>query len=687
MSDKAVKSASFLGRLRRDTSGNVLAITAAAIFPLAAMIGGGIDISRLYLTKTRLQQACDAGALAGRKSMSGITWTEADKTVANQFFHLNFPDGRYGTGTTTIDYAASNAGAVSGTASSVVPMTLMSLFGMPDKTINAECTADLQLPNTDVMFVLDTTLSMNDINPGDSKSRIGVLRDAVTNFYTELQQVKPAGSHIRYGFVPYSGTVNVGTLLKPAWLQDNPVYDSREADGISTKTETKPSGGGVEPDTEQAYTDWETVSGSVGPGIPYSGPSENCVAPANTLKEISSPGSWTPSSSAVPRSRVHTRTKNGVTYSASAPGGVCTITSTVYNNLVEKRTETISANPNAGKPIPEKETTTTTTYYHWIYKPIAYDISALKATDSNGNVKGGSFKAPIENANATAHPRDRTITWNASNGCIEERGDGYDMNVDLVPKPGQPETQWKPYLPRVVYGRNQTTTGYQKPALTGARYPAAWLNRWVFSGSPQTKTRDVNINATINYYTPSVDLTQSGACPTAARKLSEIDANTLNTYLNSLTPAGFTYHDIGMLWGLRLMSPNGLFASEHAAAATTGKIARHLIFMTDGETDTRIGAYDAWGVSAVARRRTPTDRVPTDEEQNAITEKRLTDLCTLAKNDKNITVWVIAFGTDLTSLLTNCASPNRAYQADNAAELTATFSQIASQIAQLRITK
>jgi hypothetical protein len=388
----------------------------------------------------------------------------------------------------------------------------------------------------------------------------------------------------------------------------------------------------------------------------------------------------------VPRSRVNTRTRNGTTYTAKLLNGVCTITPTVYNNLVEKRTETVDKNPNAGEPIPVKETTTTTTYYQWIYKPIAYDISALKATDSNGNVKGNSFKAPVENGNATGHPRDRTITWNASNGCIEERGNPYDMNVDLVPNPGQPETQWKPYLPRLVYGRNQTTTGYQQPASTGVRYPAAWLNRWAFSGSPQTKTRDVSITAT-NYYTPSVDLTQSGACPTVARKLSEIDANTLSTYLSSLTPAGFTYHDIGMLWGLRLMSPNGLFASEHAAAAASGKIARHLIFMTDGQTDTRIGAYDAWGVSAMARRRTPTDRVPTDDEQNAITETRLTELCTLAKNDKNITVWVIAFGTDLTSLLTNCASSGRAYQANNAAELTATFSQIASQIAQLRITK
>lgn len=616
MNDKIRRALFILMRLYHNQAGNTLAMVAASIFPLAALIGGGIDMSRLYLTKTRLQQACDAGALAGRRSMSGITWTTgsgSSQETATNFFNANFREHRYGTGALSINYSATNAGAVNGTASVSVPMTLMSLFAMPAKTITAECTADLQLPNTDVMFVLDTTLSMNDINPGDSQSRIAVLRTAVTNFYNELQRVKPDGAHIRYGFVPYSSTVNVGMLLKPAWLQNNPIYDSREADSTSTQTTTTKSGGGVQPATTTTYTAWQTVSGSSGPGTPYYGQAENCVAPANTLTDSTVQGSWNPNGSSLPRSRVHTRTRNGTTYSANLSGGVCTITSTVYSNLVERRTETVSQNPNAGQPIPETETTTTTTYYHWIYKPIAYDIADLKATDSSGNVKGGFINAPVENANASAHPRNRKITWNASNGCIEERGSGYDMDIDLVPDPARPETQWKPYLPYLVWGRDQTTTGYQKPALTGVRYPAAWLNRWKVG---ETKTREFNLNATTNFYTPSVDLTQPGACPTISRKLAEIDATTLSTYLGNLTPAGFTYHDIGMLWGLRLMSREGLFATEHANAESTGRYARNLIFMTDGQTDTRIGAYDAWGLSAMTRRRTPTDRVPTDEEQD-----------------------------------------------------------------------
>ncbi|WP_416365748.1 TadE/TadG family type IV pilus assembly protein [Sphingomonas aerolata] len=59
----------FLGRLARDTKGNVLAIVAAAILPMTAFIGAGLDLSRAYLVRTRLQQACDAGVLAGRRAM------------------------------------------------------------------------------------------------------------------------------------------------------------------------------------------------------------------------------------------------------------------------------------------------------------------------------------------------------------------------------------------------------------------------------------------------------------------------------------------------------------------------------------------------------------------------------------------------------------------------------------------
>ena len=46
-----------LARLARNTAGNTSLIVAASIAPLLALVGGGIDMGRSYLTESRLQQA------------------------------------------------------------------------------------------------------------------------------------------------------------------------------------------------------------------------------------------------------------------------------------------------------------------------------------------------------------------------------------------------------------------------------------------------------------------------------------------------------------------------------------------------------------------------------------------------------------------------------------------------------
>ena len=59
----------FFGRLAADRRGNTLAIAAAALLPMMALIGGGVDVSRAYMAKTQLQSACDAGVPSPTPSM------------------------------------------------------------------------------------------------------------------------------------------------------------------------------------------------------------------------------------------------------------------------------------------------------------------------------------------------------------------------------------------------------------------------------------------------------------------------------------------------------------------------------------------------------------------------------------------------------------------------------------------
>src|SRR5688572_27400998 len=223
----------FLGRLLRDSAGNTLMLVGAALFPLLAMVGGGLDMSRGYLSQSRLQQACDAGVLAARKrlgteaAVTGIIPDEA-ALAGQRFFNLNFGEGAYGTVDRTFEMTLEDDYSISGKATVSVPTTLMYIFGHTDMPVAVDCQAQLDMANTDIMMVLDVTLSMTQVNPGDSVPRIQALKTTVEDFYAQMAAATSASTRLRFGFVPYSSNVNVGHLLQDDWVNTNWAYQSRE---------------------------------------------------------------------------------------------------------------------------------------------------------------------------------------------------------------------------------------------------------------------------------------------------------------------------------------------------------------------------------------------------------------------------------------------------------------------------
>src|SRR5690606_40200961 len=83
-------SKGFLRRLCSDTAGNTLAIVAAALIPITAMIGSGLDLSRAYMAKRRLQSACDAASLAAGRVIRNDALTDDDAETGEQSVHFNF---------------------------------------------------------------------------------------------------------------------------------------------------------------------------------------------------------------------------------------------------------------------------------------------------------------------------------------------------------------------------------------------------------------------------------------------------------------------------------------------------------------------------------------------------------------------------------------------------------------------
>ncbi len=631
----------FMRRLARDVRGNTLAIMAAALIPFAGLVGGGIDMSRLYITKTRLQHACDAGALAGRKAMGGGIWSQnsfAPRTAAERFFDANIGTNAYGSTAISRSFTESD-GKVTGTVSATVPMTLTRVIGRSTETIAVICDAAMSLPNTDVMFVLDVTGSMGSkAVSSDSKTKIQALRGAVKCFYESVAQRNtsetcnagaPTGGvtavQVRFGFVPYAVNVNVGKLLPTAYFADDWTYQSREPVSI--------------PGTAAGWT-------QVGNPV---------VRTANTNFNR------TPSS----------QCNDAALASRGSSSDVIAGTTRVNTTIVYTRRSWSSASGGLCKT---RKTTTTTTYVGtngtppsqtWHYGAISQDVSALK----NGTNWNNSFVLPIGTGFT-----NKTINWD---GCIEERhtvretdydpipADAHDLDIDLVPNSNDEQTLWAPLLPGLIYTRRDV------------------------SGNGSNWNLD-DITTTTEYGNGSQYF-----CPTEARKLVEWNDSTIfENYVNSLTPSGNTYHDIGLLWGARLMSPTGIFASENALTPSGSEIERHLIFMTDGEACTGVRNYTAYGVPWFDRRQTAPDAVPTDgcNTTGTLTQQvnaRLAGICSAVKN-KNITLWVIWFGVSNTTIensLRSCATTGRFYSARNSADLDTVFGSIASEISQLRLTR
>jgi Flp pilus assembly protein TadG len=218
-----------VGRVSADQRGNVLMLTAAALVPLIGIIGSGIDIGRSYMTQLRLQQACDAGALAGRRAMAGGEFGPDAEAEATRMFNFNFPNGMYGAENVNFTAVHSGGSDVVGAANAVLPTSLMHMFGFESFNLSVNCGAKLEIANTDVMLVLDVTGSMIATTTTNkvSTKKITSLIAAANLFVDELMSADKGDGQLRIGLVPYSNTVNVGHLLKREWIVDEVTLPSQ----------------------------------------------------------------------------------------------------------------------------------------------------------------------------------------------------------------------------------------------------------------------------------------------------------------------------------------------------------------------------------------------------------------------------------------------------------------------------
>ena len=211
---RVAKPGSFLSRLRRDSRGNTLAMAAAALVPIAGMIGSGLDMSRAYMAQAKLQNACDAAALAARRDMAGTVFDSDVRAEGERFFDFNFPSTTMNAQnvTRTVSQSTSESSTVQVTASADIPTSVMALFGQDFISISVSCDANQDYGNNDIMVVLDVTGSMNSAPSTGGSSKISRLRNGAIGLYRALAGTP--NTRTRYGIIPYSMSVNVARRLR-----------------------------------------------------------------------------------------------------------------------------------------------------------------------------------------------------------------------------------------------------------------------------------------------------------------------------------------------------------------------------------------------------------------------------------------------------------------------------------------
>lgn len=587
----------FLVRLARDRAGSALFIMSVMMFVVFIIAGSAIDGLRAHVVKTRLQQACDAGVLAGRRTMTdtALTNTSLDSAAtkqANAFFTNNFPDGAVGVTSVSFTPTKTTAAQVAGSAQALMPFYFMQVFGYRDITLKVTCEATYDVADTDVMFVLDTTGSMaclpsdgdstcnNYVSaatevmynrpsdgsssgnksvagypgskayyvPEKSGSRISALRSAVLSFYDTLAAASDPTTHIRYGFVTYTSTVNAGRAV----MDRSPAY--------------------VVGGTGSANTDWTY------------------------------------------QSRYQSGTSNG-------------------------------------QPV-------------WQYTSVKLSVANY--------VSNSSVTDPTKTTGATS-------AWA---GCLEERSTTAgttsfdqdnlpnDLDPDLTPT-SDITTQWKPMWPEVFYARN---------AFSSTRTASSTGDKQ--GNFPQSPIYNSDHPG---YYVDNIFKGGFVSCGKPVSRIASMARTDIEAYVNAsdFKPIGGTYHDVGMIWGTRMLAPDGIFSSDTAAWSGRQSPNRIIVFLTDGDMAPSQYVYGMYGNEYYDKRVAGGDISNLKAYHNA----RFLAECNAAKG-RGIKVWTVSIAPSASDEMTACAStPSQAIYTTSGSDLVDKFASIAKQVAMLRISK
>lgn len=199
-------------------SGNVSIITAASIFVLILAVGGALDFHNYSRIYQLMADANDAAALvAANKVGQSLTGAE---TAALRTFNLNVRDYPVVTSAShelTVN-KESNSTAVTYNSRYPLKTIFLGLIGINEIKINVSSKVKTESNPFEMMFVLDTTGSMN-IN-----DRIGYLKSSVSTILSKISNVYSADNRIKIGMLSFHTQVRIPPSVNYQYVDYSQCY-------------------------------------------------------------------------------------------------------------------------------------------------------------------------------------------------------------------------------------------------------------------------------------------------------------------------------------------------------------------------------------------------------------------------------------------------------------------------------
>jgi Flp pilus assembly protein TadG len=198
-------------RLRFGRRGSVTMMTGLLAIPLVAMIGLAVDLSRIWLVRSRLQTSLDAAVLVvardlatGGSSADGINlfWANFGRTSGgNTVGYLG------ATATTPLVYnpaPGGSSGSVQLTSTATITPAILGVLNVGAVTVSGSATAQSAAYGLELALVLDNTGSM----AGSSITSLISAANTLVNILYGNSDTQP---NLWVSVVPFAAAVNIGS--------------------------------------------------------------------------------------------------------------------------------------------------------------------------------------------------------------------------------------------------------------------------------------------------------------------------------------------------------------------------------------------------------------------------------------------------------------------------------------------